>query len=101
MARVTVEDCMQQIHNKFQLTTIGAKRARQLARGADAHVAWEDDKPTVMALREIADGYVDGSIMNDADLPPMPSGMDTPTPPPEEAEDLAEAGLAGKKPGAK
>lgn len=95
MARVTVEDCIQKMPNKFELTAAGAKRARQLARGADGHVPWEDDKPSVMALREIAEGYVDYSIMQEADLPPVPSTMETPTPPPEEAEDIAEAGLAG------
>lgn len=96
MARVTVEDCTQQIENKFELATASAKRARQLARGADAHLGWEDDKPTVMALREVADGYVDYSIMQEPDLPPVQSTMETPTPPPEEAEDIAEAGLAGR-----
>lgn len=96
MARVTVEDCMQQIENKFELAAASAKRARQLARGADAHLGWEDDKPTVMSLREIADGHVDYSIMQEPDLPPVQSSMETPTPPPEEAEDIAEAGLAGK-----
>lgn len=96
MARVTVEDCMQRIPNKFELTTAGAKRARQLARGADAHLGWEDDKPSVMALREIADGYVDYSIMDEPELPPVPTNMEPPTPPPEEAEDIAEAGLAGR-----
>lgn len=96
MARVTVEDCLGQLNNKFELAAVSAKRARQLARGAPAHVAWEDDKPTVMALREIAEGHVDSSILQEAELPPAISGMDTPTPPPEEAEDVAEAGLAGK-----
>lgn len=96
MARVTVEDCMQQIPNKFELAGASAKRARQLARGADAQLAWEDDKPTVMALREIAGGYVDAGIMQEAELPPMAAGMEPPTPPPEEAEDVAEAGTAAK-----
>ncbi|HLQ85919.1 MAG TPA: DNA-directed RNA polymerase subunit omega [Salinisphaeraceae bacterium] len=96
MARVTVEDCLQQIPNKFKLATASSKRARQLARGAEAHLPWEDDKPTVMALREIAEQHVDYSIMQEAELPPLPAAMDTPQPPPEEAEDIAEAGLAGK-----
>lgn len=95
MARVTVEDCLEQMPNKFELTAVSAKRARQLARGASGHLDWEEDKPTVMALREIADGHVDSSILQEAELPPAPAGMETPTPPPEEAEDIAEAGLAG------
>lgn len=94
MARVTVEDCLQHLPNKFELTAVGAKRARQLARGAHAHLDWEDDKPTVMALREIAEGVVGLDILQEADLPPAPTGMEAPTPPPEEAEDIAEAGLA-------
>jgi|SRR5699024_77632 len=96
MARVTVEDCMGRIDNKFELAAVGAKRARQLARGANAYVDWDDDKPTVMALREIAEGHVDPSILQEAELPPVAAGMETPTPPPEEAEDIAEAGLAGQ-----
>jgi len=78
MARVTVEDCLDNLENQFQLTLVASKRARQLARGANAHLAWEDDKPTVMALREIADGYVGAEVLEEADLPPMPTGMDGP-----------------------
>lgn len=58
MARVTVEDCLQVIPNRFELTLVAAKRARDLAIGGeDSLVAWEDDKPTVVALREIAAGH--------------------------------------------
>src|SRR5699024_6227180 len=95
MARVTVEDCLEQLDNKFELAAVAAKRARQLARGADARLDWEGDKPTVMALREVAEGAVGLGILQEADLPPAPTGMEMPTPPPEEAEDVAEAGLAG------
>lgn len=103
MARVTVEDCIDKLPNKFELAAVGAKRARQLARGANANVEWEGDKPTVMALREIAEGFVGKGILDEAELPPTPAGMETPKPPPEEAEDVAEAGLAGKagKPGSR
>lgn len=64
MARVTVEDCLDKVDNRFSLVLIAAKRARQLATGGkDPYVAWENDKPTVVALREIAEGYVDSSIL--------------------------------------
>lgn len=65
MARVTVEDCLEHVNNKFELATIAAKRARQLARGANARLPWEDDKPTVMALREIAAGQIDENVLNE------------------------------------
>ncbi len=58
MARVTVEDCLDKTDNRFQLVLVSAKRARQLARGAPPLLDWENDKPTVMALREIAAGAV-------------------------------------------
>lgn len=80
MARVTVEDCLEHVNNKFELATIAAKRARQLARGANAHLPWEDDKPTVMALREIAAGKVTVAILEEPDLPPVVSGMEAQQP---------------------
>jgi len=64
MARVTVEDCLENVDNRFELIMVGAKRARQLANeGAEALVAEENDKPTVIALREIAEGKVNASIL--------------------------------------
>ncbi|MBI2383054.1 MAG: DNA-directed RNA polymerase subunit omega [Gammaproteobacteria bacterium] len=69
MARVTVEDCLQKIPNQFELTLVSAKRARQLARGAEPKLPWGNHKSTVVALREIADGYVDRSVLEEADLP--------------------------------
>jgi DNA-directed RNA polymerase subunit omega len=65
MARVTVEDCLDRIGNRFQLVLVATKRARQIAMGASPVVAEENDKPTVLALREIADGLVDESILDD------------------------------------
>jgi DNA-directed RNA polymerase subunit omega len=65
MARVTVEDCLDRIGNRFQLVLVATKRARQIAMGAAPVVAEENDKPTVLALREIADGMVDESILDD------------------------------------
>ena len=54
MARITVEDCLKVIPNRFELVLMASKRARQVARGADTLVDLDDDKPTVVALREIA-----------------------------------------------
>ncbi len=56
MARVTVEDCLKKVKNHFQLVIIASKRARQIAKGGMAMVDPENDKPTVIALREIANG---------------------------------------------
>jgi DNA-directed RNA polymerase subunit omega len=57
MARVTVEDCLKNVKNRFELVIIASKRARQLMRGKEAMVEWDNDKATVVALREIAAGY--------------------------------------------
>jgi len=59
MARVTVEDCLKNVKNRFELVLIAAKRARQLMRGKEPRVDWDNDKATVVALREIAAGYTD------------------------------------------
>ena len=59
MARITVEDCLDKIDNRFEMVLTATKRARQIANGADPLVEEENDKPTVIALREIADGLVD------------------------------------------
>ena len=56
MARVTVEDCLENVENRFELVAKASKRARDIAMGADPLVEWENDKPTVVALREIASG---------------------------------------------
>ena len=64
MAPVTVEDCLENVENRFELVMLASKRARQLATGGkDAKVAWENDKPTVVALREVAEGLVTNAIM--------------------------------------
>ncbi len=60
MARVTVEDCLENVDNRFELVMIASKRARQLSVGGqEAKVPLENDKPTVLALREIAEGLID------------------------------------------
>ena len=69
MARITVEDCLGNVANRFELVLVAAKRARQLANGAATSLAWENDKPTVLALREIADGLVGPDILNVIDEP--------------------------------
>ena len=66
MARVTVEDCLSNVDNRFQLVLVATKRARQLSLGADALVEEENDKPTVLALREIADGLVTRDILDES-----------------------------------
>jgi len=58
MARVTVEDCLTNVDNRFQLVLVATKRARQISLGAEPLVEEEKDKPTVIALREIAEGLV-------------------------------------------
>ena len=65
MARVTVEDCLDKVDNRFQLVLVATKRARQLARGAEPFIEWENDKPTVVALREIAEDHVSPSILDE------------------------------------
>ena len=66
MARVTVEDCLENVDNRFELVMVSSKRARQIAtEGKEPMVPIENDKPTVLALREIAEGLVDASILNE------------------------------------
>ena len=63
MARITVEDCLDNVDNRFNLVLIAAKRARQLAEGSVSELEVENDKNTVLALREIAAGLVDADIL--------------------------------------
>ena len=71
MARITVEDCLGHVKNRFELVLIAAKRARQLMRGSvDPTVPWENDKATVVALREIATGHTDFSDAHEIDMVP-------------------------------
>ena len=72
MARITVEDCLQSVDNLFDLVLLASKRARQLANGAEARVEWENDKPTVVALREIASGEVTIDLLDEPDPEPEP-----------------------------
>ncbi len=66
MARVTVEDCLDHVDNRFELVMVAAKRARQIAvHGEQPMVEWENDKPTVVALREISEGLVTPEILDE------------------------------------
>lgn len=70
MARITVEDCLHNIDNIFEMVMVAAKRARRIAHGADPMVELENDKPTVLALREIAEGHVTPAILDEAEQTP-------------------------------
>ncbi len=89
MARVTVEDCIEAVPNRFELVVTAAQRARMIANGADPLVDEESDKPTVIALREIADGEVnDDNIGNlQAELDARLAAMQADVPPPPEDDD--------------
>jgi DNA-directed RNA polymerase subunit omega len=65
MARVTVEDCLDNVENRFDLVLVATRRARQLVNGKEPLVEWENDKPAVVALREIAEGLISTTIMDD------------------------------------
>ena len=68
MARVTVEDCLENVANRFELVMVASKRARQIATGGkDPMVLEESDKPTVIALREIAEGHINPDILTRED----------------------------------
>ena len=79
MARITVEDCLSNIDNIFEMVLVAAKRARRVAHGAEPMVDLENDKPTVVALREIADGHVSSAILEEIDPPPVEEFMTTET----------------------
>lgn len=63
MARLTVEDCLPHVKNRFDLVLLASKRARQIALGAHVLVPHENDKPTVLALREIASGLINQEVL--------------------------------------
>ena len=71
MARLTVEDCLDNVENRFELVLIAAQRARQLAMGAEALVPEDNDKPTVLALREIAENLINKAILEAPEETPM------------------------------
>ena len=65
MARITVEDCLENVENRFDLVLLAARRARQISQGAEPLVPAENDKPTVLALREIAENLINASSMDE------------------------------------
>ncbi|VAW70794.1 DNA-directed RNA polymerase omega subunit [hydrothermal vent metagenome] len=77
MARLTVEDCLPNVDNRFHLVLVAAKRARQIAMGAEPLVELDNDKPTVLALREISEGLVGPEILNEGveEINMMPSAI--------------------------
>lgn len=77
MARVTVEDCLDKVDNRFHLVLVATKRARQLANGVQPLVDWENDKPTIVALREIAEGLIGPDILNDSPFPEIQAETQT------------------------
>ena len=83
MARITVEDCLENIDNIFEMVLVAAKRARRIAHGAEPMVELENDKPTVIALREIADGHVTPAILDEIEQPAAEDLLQ-----PEVAEDI-------------
>jgi DNA-directed RNA polymerase subunit omega len=85
MARVTVEDCLEFVDNRFKLVLLASKRARQLSMGTEPLVEWENDKPTVVALREIEEGLVDEEMMEAALAKPVEEEL------PFDEDDLAAA----------
>ena len=70
MARITVEDCLNRINNRFEMVLTATKRARQIAHGADPLVEEENDKPTVIALREIEAAEAFDTRLEDNDFAP-------------------------------
>lgn len=83
MARLTVEDCLDNVENRFQLVLVAAKRARQIAMGGEPMVPLDNDKPTVVALREISEGFVTNSILTETTsiaqaMEPVVADGDTP-----------------------
>jgi DNA-directed RNA polymerase subunit omega len=76
MARVTVEDCLDHVANRFELVLLATKRARQLVYGKESMLPWENDKPTVLALREIAEGLVSTKILDEEETKAQAAGVE-------------------------
>jgi DNA-directed RNA polymerase subunit omega len=71
MARVTISDCLEHVDNRFDLVLLAARRTRQLMDGAEESVELKNDKPTVVALREIAAGNITNEVLDAIDNPPI------------------------------
>ena len=65
MARITVEDCLEKVENRFHLVRVASKRARQIMNGKEPTLNWDNDKATVLALREIAAGNITEEMLDE------------------------------------
>lgn len=65
MARITVEDCLEKVTNRFHLVRVASKRARQIMNGKEPTLEWDNDKATVLALREIAAGNITEEMLDE------------------------------------
>ena len=65
MARITVEDCLEKVTNRFHLVSVASKRARQIMNGKDPTLEWDNYKATVLALREIAAGNITEEMLDE------------------------------------
>lgn len=79
MARITVEDCLENVENRFELVLMATRRARQIDEGGEPLVEWENDKPTVVALREIADGKINARTLSELEKSEADSFFETPS----------------------
>lgn len=86
MARITVQDCLENVDNRFELVLTASRRARQVSLGAEPRVPRENDKPTVIALREIAEGLVGREVLDEPEADSAPEAAIE-----EEAAEAAEA----------
>lgn len=72
MARITVQDCLENVDNRFELVLTASRRARQVSLGAEPRVPRENDKPTVIALREIAEGLIGREVLDEPEADSLP-----------------------------
>ncbi len=95
MARITVQDCLENVDNRFELVLAASRRARNISLGADPRVPRENDKPTVIALREIAEGMIGREVLDEpaVEAEPEPEvAAETETDPATDVEAAAESG---------
>ncbi len=93
MARITVEDCLQFAPNRFELVLLGAQRARDLGVGAEPTVSWDNDKATVVALREIGTGGLDPADLRESLIRSFQRYADTDRPLLDETEPFPSFGM--------
>ena len=95
MARITVEDCLEHVENRFDLVLLAARRARQISQGADPLVPAENDKPTVIALREIAENLINDASMDEMEAKAQIEKISTDD---DLIRQIAQASLAAREP---